>query len=48
VKLTSWTGRAIGFNVSGNIYRSRYAMDVGTPIYSNVVRFDMTIEGQRR
>lgn len=48
VKLTSWNGRAIGFDVSGNIYRSRYAMDVGTPIYSNVVRFDMAIEGQRR
>ncbi len=27
--------------------RSRYGMDVGTPIYSNVVQFDMTIRGQR-
>jgi polyisoprenoid-binding protein YceI len=47
VKLTSWNGRKIGFNVSGKIYRSRYAMDVGTPIYSNVVQFDMLIEGER-
>nr|WP_250809554.1 YceI family protein [Neorhizobium tomejilense] len=47
VKLTSWNGRKIGFNVSGKIYRSRYAMDVGTPIYSNVVQFDMVIEGER-
>ena len=27
--------------------RSRYGMDVGTPIYSNVVLFDMIIRGQR-
>ncbi len=27
--------------------RSRYGMDVGTPIYSNVVQFDMMIEAQR-
>ena len=47
VKLTSWNGRMIGFNVSGKIFRSRYAMDAGTPIYSNVVQFDMAIEGQR-
>jgi polyisoprenoid-binding protein YceI len=47
VKLTSWNGGKIAFNVSGRILRSRYAMDVGTPIYSNVVQFDMVIEGQR-
>jgi polyisoprenoid-binding protein YceI len=47
VKLTAWSGRKIAFNVSGRIFRSRYAMDVGTPIYSNVVQFDMTIEGRR-
>lgn len=47
VKLTSWNGGKIAFNVSGRILRSRYAMDVGTPIYSNVVQFDMMIEGQR-
>lgn len=47
VKLTSWNGRTIGFHVTGRILRSHYAMDVGTPIYSNVVQFDMTIEGRR-
>lgn len=47
VKLTSWNGRTIGFQVNGRIFRSRYAMDVGTPVYSNVVQFDMVIEGKR-
>lgn len=47
VKLTAWNGRSIAFNVSGKIFRSRYEMDVGTPIYSNVVQFDMTIQAQR-
>ncbi|MBW6420969.1 YceI family protein [Rhizobium sp. XQZ8] len=47
VKLTSFGDRSIAFNVSGKIFRSRYSMDVGTPIYSNVVQFDMMIEGQR-
>lgn len=47
VRLTSWNGRMIGFTVSGRILRSHYAMDVGTPIYSNVVEFDMMVEGQR-
>ena len=48
VKLTAWNARRIAFDVSGRIFRSRYAMDVGTPIYSNVVQFDMMIEGVRR
>ncbi|MBP1842369.1 polyisoprenoid-binding protein YceI [Rhizobium petrolearium] len=47
VTLTAWSGRMIAFNVSGRIFRSRYAMDVGTPIYSNVVQFDMMIKGER-
>jgi len=47
VRLTSWNGRTIGFTVSGQILRSHYAMDVGTPIYSNLVQFDMVVEGQR-
>ena len=48
VRLTGWTGRSISFDVQGRIFRSRYGMDVGTPIYSNVVQFDMRIEGRRR
>lgn len=47
VKLTAWNGRSIAFKVSGKVFRSHYAMDVGTPIYSNVVQFDMVIQGQR-
>ncbi|QND53035.1 polyisoprenoid-binding protein [Phyllobacterium sp. 628] len=38
---------AIVFHVEGKVMRSRYGMDVGTPIYSNVVQFDMTIHGER-
>ena len=48
VTLANRQGSRIAFNVSGRIYRSRYGMDVGTPIYSNVVQFDMMIDGQRR
>ncbi|WP_374700969.1 YceI family protein [Aureimonas sp. AU40] len=35
------------FHVVGDIYRTPYGMGVGTPIYSNVVNFDMRLEGQR-
>ncbi|MGX9118385.1 YceI family protein [Mesorhizobium sp. BHbsci] len=37
----------IKFHVTGKVLRSRYGMDVGTPIYSNVVDFDMTLTGRR-
>ncbi|RUV74976.1 MAG: polyisoprenoid-binding protein [Mesorhizobium sp.] len=37
----------IRFHVTGQVLRSRYGMDVGTPIYSNVVDFDMTLTGRR-
>ena len=40
-------GGRIAFHVVGDIYRSPYGMDVGTPIYSNVVRFDMVLKGVR-
>ncbi|MBA8880688.1 YceI family protein [Phyllobacterium myrsinacearum] len=45
--LSTHDKNAIVFHVEGKIMRSRYGMDVGTPIYSNVVQFDMTIHGQR-
>lgn len=48
VRLQGLKGNAIAFNVTGNVYRSRYKMDVGTPIYLNVVKFDMDIRGDRR
>jgi polyisoprenoid-binding protein YceI len=47
-ELVSLSGRAISFHVSGNVFRSPYGMDVGTPIYSNVVNFDMELVGRRR
>ncbi|TPI30689.1 polyisoprenoid-binding protein [Mesorhizobium sp. B3-2-1] len=37
----------IKFHVTGKVLRSRYGMDVGTPLYSNVVDFDMTLTGRR-
>lgn len=38
---------AAAFHVTGKVLRSRYGMDVGTPIYSNVVDFEMTLIGRR-
>ncbi|MEJ6784111.1 YceI family protein [Aminobacter sp. Piv2-1] len=46
-ELQSLNGRQIRFHVSGNVLRSRYQMDVGTPIYSNIVAFDMEFTGRR-
>ncbi|MDK1388064.1 YceI family protein [Sinorhizobium sp. 8-89] len=48
VTLIDWNRRSISFTIRGSIRRSPYGMDVGTPIYSNVVEFDMRIIGQRR
>lgn len=47
VKLTRHHGRRVELHVDGKVLRSRYGMDVGTPIYSNVVAFDMTVRGAR-
>lgn len=41
-------GGRVAFHVTGKVLRSPYGMDVGTPIYSNVVSFDMTLVGKRR
>ncbi len=41
-------GGSISFHVTGTIYRSPYGMGVGTPIYSNLVQFDMTLNGTRQ
>jgi polyisoprenoid-binding protein YceI len=48
VTLTNWDQRSISFTIRGSIRRAPYGMDVGTPIYSNVVDFDMNIQGLRR
>lgn len=45
--MTSLTKRAIAFHVTGKILRSPYGMDSGTPIYSNVVDFDMKLHASR-
>lgn len=47
-ELTKWNVHGISFHITGNIYRAPYNMAVGLPIYSNVVQFDMTINGVRR
>lgn len=47
VHLTQWDHNSIAFDIKGDVYRSHYGMDVGTPIYLNVVKFDMAIKGQK-
>lgn len=48
VTLVKRQGRTVAFHVVGDLMRSPYGMDVGTPIYSNIVRFDMMLNGRRR
>ena len=48
VELTKFNRSAINFHVRGKVLRSPYGMDSGTPIYSNVVNFDMNLTGRRR
>lgn len=47
VELTDLDRSAIHFRVRGDIRRAPYGMDVGTPIYSNIVRFDMDFTARR-
>jgi polyisoprenoid-binding protein YceI len=47
VELGGLKAGTIRFHVTGKVLRSRYGMDVGTPIYSNIVDFDMTLAGKR-
>ena len=47
VELAGLKSGNLQFHVTGTVLRSRYGMDVGTPIYSNVVRFDMTLRGHK-
>jgi polyisoprenoid-binding protein YceI len=46
-KLVKWNRRVISFHIEGDIYRDRYHMSAGLPIYSNIVQFDMTVNGQK-
>lgn len=38
----------VGFHVQGRVLRSFYGMDVGTPIYSNIVDFDMYLQAVKQ
>lgn len=46
-QLEGLKGSQIMFHVDGKVVRSRYGMDVGTPIYSNIVDFNMELSGRR-
>lgn len=48
VELVEFGRRGASFHVTGKVLRSLYGMDVGTPIYSNVVDFEMTLRANRR
>ncbi len=45
--LAAHDATSVAFKVTGDIMRSPYGMGVGTPIYSNVVQFDMTLRGHK-
>jgi polyisoprenoid-binding protein YceI len=47
-RLAEFRPGIIRFHVSGKVLRSRYGMDVGTPLYSNVVDFNMDLAVRRR
>jgi polyisoprenoid-binding protein YceI len=46
-KLMKWNRSVISFHIQGGVYRTRYDMSVGIPIYSNIVQFDMIVNGQK-
>lgn len=48
IRLAAASGNRLRFHVEGQVFRSRYGMDVGTPLYSNVVDFDMDLIVERR
>jgi polyisoprenoid-binding protein YceI len=41
------SGKTLKFHVTGKMSRAMFKMDVGTPIYSNMVVLDMDLVGQR-
>ena len=47
IELIKRSRRRIVFHVTGDIRRSAYDMQIGVPIYSNIVKFDMTLTGRR-
>jgi polyisoprenoid-binding protein YceI len=47
VAFAGQSGRTLKFHVTGKLSRALFKMDVGTPIYSNMVVLDMDLVGQR-
>ena len=47
VTFQSRSGRTLKFHVTGKLSRALFKMDVGTPVYSNMVVLDMELTGQR-
>ncbi len=47
IKLVEHNGRRITFNVTGKIRRAPYDMQIGYPIYSNEVMFEMVFTGRQ-
>jgi polyisoprenoid-binding protein YceI len=47
VTLQEQTAGTLKFRVTGKLSRALFKMDVGTPIYSNIVVLDMTLIGHR-
>jgi len=48
VTFESRKGSTLRFHVTGKMSRALFKMDVGTPIYSNMVEFDMQMVGSRQ
>lgn len=41
------SGKSLKFHVTGKLSRALFKMDVGTPVFSNMVVLDMDLTGQR-
>jgi polyisoprenoid-binding protein YceI len=48
IRLVERNGSRITFQVTGTVRRAPYDMQIGYPIYSNKVEFDMVFTGRRR
>lgn len=47
IRFAGSEGRQLTFHVTGRLSRAMFAMDVGTPVYSNIVVLDMQLAGRR-
>jgi polyisoprenoid-binding protein YceI len=48
VTLNEQSGNTLKFHVTGKLSRALFGMDVGTPVYSNMVVLDMTLVGRKQ